>query len=141
MLQSLCQAAMAYTSQDFNHWLSGAGALATGIGTIGLAYAAVRAIPKALLQRHKSEVTIRLYQRVVMRMYREAEASSDGIALSLPADLDALTQLLVKRHPAIGTFDDARSLMDDLMLDDYFKTVVGNQVVERTAKWKPQSEK
>ena len=138
MIEWLCNAAVSYTSQDFNHWLSGVGAVATGVGTIGLAYAGVRAIPKAIAQRNKSQEVVRLYQKVVYRMYRHAEASAEGILLSLPSQLEPLIQLLVAKHPEVGTHDDARKLMDDLMLDDYFKSTVGHQVVEKTAKWVPQ---
>ena len=138
MIEWLCNAAITYTPQDFNHWLSGVGAVATGAGTVGLAYAAVKAIPRAIAQRHKSQEVIRLYQKAVYRMYRNAEASEEGMPFSLPADLEPLLQILVRRHPELGTHDDVRKLMDDLMLDDYFKTTVGNQVVEKTAKWAPK---
>jgi hypothetical protein len=138
MIEWLCNAALSYTPQDFNHWLSGMGAVATGVGTIGLAYAAVRAIPRAIAQRHKSREIIRLYQNVIYRIYRGTEASEGGMALSLPQDLHTLIELLIRRHPELGSSDDARKLMDDLMLDNYFKSTVGNQIVERIAKWEPK---
>lgn len=138
MIDWICSAAVSYTPQDFSDLLSGFGAVATGAGTLGLAYAAVKKIPKAIQQRNKSQELIRLYQKVVYRMYRDIEATQEGILLSLPRDLQALMELLVKKHPQVGPIEDARKLIDDLMLDDYFKFVAGNQVAEKIAKWEPE---
>lgn len=137
MIDWLCSTAVSYTPQDFSDLFSGLGALATGAGTIGLAYAAVKKIPKAIQQRNKSQEVIRLYQKVVYRMYRDVEATQEGILVSLPKDLQALMELLVKKHPQVGSIEDARKLMDDLMLDDYFRVVVGNQVAEKIVNWEP----
>lgn len=139
MIETLCNIATSYTSQDFENWMVGLGTILIGGGTIGLAYAALKTIPDKLSQRHKDQELIRLYQKVVYRMYREAEASNEGIVFSLPKDIEELTKLLVKRNPQIGSKEDADRIMDDLMLDDYFKYVQGNATVLKTAKWNPKN--
>jgi len=119
-------------------WMIGAGTLAIGIGTIGLAYAALKTIPEKLTARYKDKDLITLYQKVVYRMYREVEASEQGMPFNLPKDLERLTRLLLERFPQVGSKEDADRLMDDLMLDDYFQHVQGNATVLKTTKWNPR---
>lgn len=71
-------------------------------------------------------------------MYRDVEAGEEGIIFSLPKDVEPLTKLLLKKYPQIGSKEDADRLMDDLMLDDYFKYVQGNTTVMKTARWNPR---
>jgi len=119
-------------------WITGIGTLAIGMGTLGLAYAALKTIPDKIAARYKDRDLINLYQKVVYRMYREVEASEQGMSFSLPNDLEQLTRLLIQRFPQIGNKEDAYRLMDDLMFDDYFQCVAGNATVLKTAKWNPK---
>jgi len=135
MFEDICNFVFSYTTNDFKNWLVGIGTLAIGIGTIGLAYAALKTIPEKLGKLFKDKKIVTLYQKVVYRMYREIEASEQGIAFSLPQDVEQLTKLLLQRYPQIGSKEDADCLMDDLMLDDYFKYVQGNATVMKTSKW------
>jgi len=119
-------------------WMTGIGMLTIGIGTLGLAYAALKTIPEKITARYKDKDLITLYQKVVYRMYRKVEASVQGMPFSLPNDLEQLTRLLIEHFPQIGSKEDADRLMDDLMLDDYFQYVAGNTTVLKTAKWNPK---
>jgi hypothetical protein len=138
MIEQICSVALAYTTEDFGNWGSGFGTLLIGLGTIGIAWAAVKTIPKALEKRHKSDDLIKMYQRVVYRLYREVEASSQGITFSLPGDFEQLSKLLHSTHPNLGSLENVQTMMDDLMLDGYFKTVRGNATVMVTSKWDPK---
>lgn len=137
MFEDFCNIVANYTSEDFENWAVGIGTILFGVGTIMLGGAALLALPK-ISQRYKDPEIITLYQKVVYRMYRQVEASPQGMPFALPEDVEQLTNLLVNRFPEIGSKDDADKLMDDLMLDDYFKTVQGNATVLRTAKWDPK---
>lgn len=68
-------------------------------------------------------------------------ASIEGITLSLPKDLEQVTKLLLQKFPNIGDREAADKILDDLMIDGYFKTVVGNATVMRTSRWDPKSRK
>lgn len=138
MIESICNFVFSYTSADFKNWIVGIGTFAIGLGTIGLAYAALKTIPEKISARYKDKDIIALYQKVVYRMYREVEASKEGMPFSLPKDLERLTKLLIKRYPQVGSKEDADRLMDDLMLDDYFQHVAGNATVLKTSKWNPK---
>ena len=119
-------------------WITAVGTLLIGFGTIGMAYGAISSIPRKLGQHYKSKEIISLYQKVVFRMYRQVEASTQGISFRVPEDVEQLTKLLIQKFPQIGTKEDADRIMDDLMLDDYFRTVRGNATVIETAKWDPR---
>ena len=138
LIPEICNFTTKFTSNDFENWFVGIGTLFIGVGTLGLAYAALKTIPEKLTQRYKDKELIKLYQKVVYRMYRDVEASSEGITYSLPEDVEQLTKLLIKRYPQIGSKEDADRLMDDLMLDDYFQHVAGNTTVLKTSKWDPR---
>lgn len=138
MLEEICNFAFSYTSEDFKNWLVGIGTLALGGGTIALSYAALKTIPEKLGMHYKEKEIISLYQKVIYRMYREVEASEQGITFSLPQDVEQLTNILLQRFPQIGSKEDADRLMDDMMLDDYFKYVQGNATVMKTSKWNPR---
>ncbi len=119
-------------------WMVGIGTLIIGLGTIGLAYAALKTIPDKISARYKDKDIITLYQKVVYRMYIDVESSPQGMSFSLPEDLEQLTKLLLERYPIVGSKEDADRLMDDLMLDDYFQHVQGNATVLKTSKWNPR---
>ena len=68
-------------------------------------------------------------------------ASPEAMPLSLPKDLEVLTNLFVQRFPEIGDDDAASAILDDLMLDGYFQTVVGNAAVVKTARWDTKTRK
>lgn len=138
MIEQICGVALAYTTEDFENWTLGLGTLLIGFGTLGVAWAAVKEIPKALEKRGKNDDLIKMYQRVVYRLYREVEASSEGITASLPGDFEQLTKLLHERYPQLGSLENVQSMMDDLMLDGYFKHVRGNATVLVTSKWDPK---
>ena len=116
----------------------GIGTFLIGLGTIGLAFAALKTIPDKLGARYKNKDIITLYQKVVYRMYRKVEASEHGMSFSLPKDLEQLTKLLLDRYPEVGSKENADRLMDDLMLDNYFQYVQGNTTVLKTSKWNPK---
>ena len=61
----------------------------------------------------------------------------EGGTLSLPGDFEQLANLLHSKHPQLGSLENVQSMMDDLMLDDYFKHVRGNATVLVTSKWDP----
>ena len=141
MIESLCNFVFSFTPDDFKNWMVGIGTFAIGLGTIGLAYAALKTIPEKIGARYKNKDIITLYQKVVYRLYRDVEASAEGICFSLPKDIEQLTKLLLKRYPQIGSKEDADRLMDDLMLDDYFQYVQGNATVLKTSKWNTKDRK
>lgn len=138
MFEEVCGVLVSYSPQDFGNWMTGLGNLMLGVGTLFLAYAAIKKIPDTLRLHHKDKELVSLYQKVVYRMYRDVEASEAGMAFSLPKGLPQLTDLLFQKYPQIGSRVDADRLMDDLMLDDYFKYVEGNATVLKTAKWNPK---
>ena len=138
MLDSLSDLLASYTTEDFENIAAGLGTLALGVGTVLVGVAGLKTIPRALREKHKDEGLIKLYQRVVYRMYKEVTSSSEGIAYSLPKDRDQIADLMIRRFPQIGDRDTVRRLMDDLMLDDYFKYVHGNTTVMKTVKWDPE---
>jgi hypothetical protein len=137
MFENACDFLTYYSTEDFENLAVGLGTVLVGTGTLLLGRAGLKNIPRALSQRSKDMDLIRLYQKVVYRMYREIEASPEGMAYALPEDLDQLSNLLVKTFPQIGGREAADRLLDDLMLEDYFKTVRGNTTVVETAKWDP----
>lgn len=141
MIEYVCDTALAYTSADFEHWTVGFGTLLLGIGTIGIAYGAVKKIPEKIQATHKDPVTVKLYQKVVYRAFQEVQASEEGMPFSLPKDLEQLTDLLLDKYPFIGDREAVATILDDLMLDGYFKTVKGNAVVVETAKWDTKTRK
>ena len=134
VIESICNFALSYTSADFENWT-------VGIGTLGIAYGAIKTIPDRIKATHKDPELIKLYQKVVYRKFQELYASPIGIAYSLPQNLDQLTDLFVKHFPDIGDREAADKIFDDLMLDGYFKTVVGNANVMKTAKWDTKTRK
>ena len=126
------------TGIEINNWLLGIGSLLLGLGTVGIAFAGLKTIPDKIGEQHKDKELVALYQKAIFRMYRKVEASSEGITFSMPNDLEQLTKLLLNNYPQIGTKEDADRIIDDLMLDNYFQTVVGNATVIKTAKWDPK---
>ncbi len=141
MIDYICGVALSYSTADFRNWTVGIGTLLIGLGTLGIAYGAVKTIPDRIKATHKDPDVVKLYQKVVYRMFQEVYASSDGNKLSLPKDLDQLTKLLIKMFPNVGDREAADKILDDLMLDGYFKTVVGNATVMKTSKWDPKTKK
>lgn len=133
MVEYICGIAFSYTSADVANW----GTLFMGLGTIGLAYAAIKKLPEALNKDAKSQDVIKMYQRVVYRMFREVEASEEGRPFSLPSDREKLFELMFQKFPQLGSLDKTRAMMDDLMLDKYFKHVRGNADVLVTVQWDP----
>lgn len=141
MIETICNVALSYTSSDFESWAVGFGTILIGIGTLGIAYGAIKVIPDKIKATHKDPELIKLYQKVIYRKFQELYASSEGITFSLPQDLEQLTNLFVKRFPDIGNREAADMILDDLMLDGYFKTVVGNATVMKTSKWNTKTRK
>jgi hypothetical protein len=141
MIDYMCDVVLAYTSSDFNNWTVGFGTILIGFGTIGIAYGALKTIPDKISASHKNPDLIKLYQKVVYREFQKMYASSEGITFSLPEDLEQLTKLLLQKFPNIGDREAAGKILDDLMIDGYFKTVVGNGTVMKTAKWDTKSRK
>lgn len=139
MLNTLCNLALSYSPQDFGNWFSGVGNLFLGLGTIGLAFAALKTIPDKLSRKYKDPELVALYQKVFYRMYRNVEASSEGMPLSLPRDIEALSNLIIQKYPEAGAKENVHKMLDDLMLDDYFKFVQGNATVMKTIKWNPKN--
>ena len=137
----MCDVVLTYTSADFRNLAGGFGTILIGIGTIGIAYGTVMVIPKKIYASHKNPDLIKLYQKVVYREFQEMYASSEGITFSLPQDLELLTKLLLKKFPNIGGREAADKILDDLMIDGYFKTVVGNATVMKTSRWDTKSRK
>lgn len=138
MIDTLCNVALSYSPQDFGSWFSGAGNLLLGIGTIGLAYAALKTIPDQFAKKYKDPQLVELYQKVFYRMYRNVEASREGISLTLPGDIEALSQLIIQRYPEVGSKEGVYKMLDDLMLDDFLKIIQGNATVMKTIKWDPK---
>jgi len=141
MIEYLCDVVLTYTSTDFKNWAVGFGTILIGIGTIGIAYGAVKTIPDRISARHKDPELIKLYQKVVYREFQKMCASSEGITFSLPQDLEQLTKLLLQKFPNIGDREATEKILDDLMIDGYFKTVVGNATVMKTSRWDTKSRK
>lgn len=139
MLDTLCNAALSYSPQDFESWFSGAGDFLMGLGTIGLAFAALKTIPDKLSKKYKDPQLVELYQKIFYRMYRNVEASPEGITLSLPRDIEALSRLLIQKYPEVGAKESVYKMLDDLMLDDYLKFTQGNATVMKTIKWNPKN--
>jgi hypothetical protein len=138
MISALCNVALSYSPQDFGNWFSGMGNFLVGLGTIGLAYAALKTIPEQFAKKYKDPHLVELYQKVFYRMYRNVEASREGIVLTLPHDIEALSQLIIQRYPEVGSKDSVYKLLDDLMLDDFLKITQGNATVMKTIKWDPK---
>ena len=134
MIDQFCDVALTYTSEDWANW----GTFLIGLGTLGLAWAAIKTIPKALKKDAKSDELIKMYQRVVYRLYREVEASTEGMPFSLPGDFEQLSKLLHRNYPQLGSLANVQAMMDDLMIDGYFKTVRGKTDVLVTHKWDPK---
>lgn len=72
MPDHICDAALACTSEDSANW----GTFLIGLGTLGLAWAAINTIPKTLRNDAKSNDLIKMCQRVVYRFYRDVESSA-----------------------------------------------------------------
>ena len=96
MIESFYNFAFSFTPDDFKNWMVGIGTIAIGLGTIGLAYAALKTIPEKIGARYKDKDIITLYQKVVYRMYSDVAASTEGICFSLPKDVEQLTKLLLE---------------------------------------------
>ena len=141
MIESICNVALSYTSSDFENWAVGFGTILIGFGTIGIAWGAIKIIPDKIKAIHKDPELVKLYQKVISREFQKLYASPTGITFSMPQDLDQLTKLFVKQFPEIGDREAADKILDDLMLDGYFKTVVGNATVLKTAKWDTKTRK
>jgi hypothetical protein len=140
-METICDYLNTYTSEDFKNWLVGLGTLAIGIGTIGIAYAGLKTIPEKFGTKSKNKELIKSYQQVIYRMYKEVVSSGEGVILRLPKDIDKITKIMIEKHPQIGSNEDAICFMDDLMEDDYFKSVQGNATVMKTAKWNSKNRK
>lgn len=141
MIEYMCDVVLSYSPADFENWAVGLGTMLIGFGTIGIAYGAVKTIPDKILASHKDPELIKLYQKVVYRMFADVYASPEGMTCSLPGDLEQLTKLLIKRYPNIGNIEAAGKILDDLMTEGYFQTVVGNTTVLKTARWDPKTKK
>ncbi len=138
MINALCNVALSYSPQDFGNWFSGLGNFLVGLGTIGLAFAALKTIPDRFGKKYKDPNLVELYQKVFYRMYRNVEATREGIVLTLPRDIEALSALIIQRYPEAGSKDSVCKLLDDLMLDDFLKITEGNATVMKTIKWDPK---
>lgn len=135
MIENICNVALEYTSLDFENWTVGIGTILIGLGTIGIAWGAVKSIPDRISAQHKDKEIITLYQRAIYRMYMDVAASTKGMPFNLPKDLDKLTDILIQKYPFIGDKKSVERLMDDLMEDNYFQYVQGNATVLKTTKW------
>ena len=111
MLQYVCDFAFGYTTEDFENILNGIGMVGLAVGTIMAGIGAILIIPRTIAERHKDDDLIKLYQKVVYRMYRTVEASAQGITFSLPGDFAQLAKLLHEQHSDVGSQEDAEKMM------------------------------
>lgn len=74
----MCDVVLTYTSTDFENWAVGLGTILIGVGTLGIAYGAVKTIPDKISASHKDPELIKLYQKVVYRDFGDSLLNSSN---------------------------------------------------------------
>lgn len=89
-----------------------------GIGTIMMGIGALYAIPKRIYDKKISDELLKSYRLSFKALFREWEASSEGIVFDYPKDKKQYARALQLRNPWLNE-EQVLEMMDDLKKNNY----------------------